>query len=119
MLVAFAHAPSLIVHTLALLYLFIIPIAARCTANASYLYSPFPAFAASPSQSSTEHGLTHSHTQVLTAVLGVASLVFILSARTLRRAVSVSAPEAESNDKDRGHDVLRDNEIDGIEGIQY
>ncbi|KAJ6469095.1 hypothetical protein DFH09DRAFT_1221996 [Mycena vulgaris] len=83
MLVAFAHAPSLVVHALALLYLFIVPIAARRTANATYLYSPFPAFAASPSQSSTEHGLTHSHTQVLTAVLGVASLVFILSARAL------------------------------------
>ncbi|KAJ6605300.1 hypothetical protein DFH09DRAFT_1121121, partial [Mycena vulgaris] len=90
MLVAFAHVPSLVVHALALLYLFIVPIAARRTANASYLYSPFPAIATSPSQSSTEHGLTHSHTQVLRAVLGVASLVFILSARTLGRAFSVS-----------------------------
>ncbi|KAJ6543774.1 hypothetical protein DFH09DRAFT_1173201, partial [Mycena vulgaris] len=90
MLVAFAHAPSLVVHALALLYLFIVPIAARLTANASYLYSHLPTFAAVPSQSSTEHGLTHSHTHILTAVLGVASLVFILSARALRRAVSVS-----------------------------
>ncbi|KAJ6602093.1 hypothetical protein DFH09DRAFT_1069626 [Mycena vulgaris] len=72
MLTAFAHTSSLVVHALVLLYIFAVPTAARRTTNPSY--SRLPAFAAGTSQSSTEHGLTPSHTHILTAVLGVASL---------------------------------------------
>src|ERR1700760_2559620 len=74
---------SLVVHLVSFV-LFIHPISAHRLANTSY-----PLFATIPSQSSTEHALAHLHFQSLSA-LGVACLVFYLSAPALRRAVSVS-----------------------------
>ncbi|KAJ7502284.1 hypothetical protein B0H11DRAFT_2188526 [Mycena galericulata] len=69
----YSRVSSLVVHILLVsLYLFIVPAAARRLTNTPY--TRLPGFAAVASQSSTEHGLTHSHTHTLT-VLGVLSLV--------------------------------------------
>ncbi|KAJ7174997.1 hypothetical protein C8R43DRAFT_975676 [Mycena crocata] len=84
---------SLVVHIVSLvfLYLLVLPAAAHRPANATYPRR-IPAFAAAVhSQSSTEHGLTHSHTHSITVVAGVVlSLVFLYPARALRRAVCAS-----------------------------
>ncbi|KAJ7106168.1 hypothetical protein C8R44DRAFT_745257 [Mycena epipterygia] len=67
---ASARALSLVVHVLLISLYF--PIAARRLANTSYPH--IPTFAAVHAQSSTEHGLTHSHTLSFTVILGVMSL---------------------------------------------
>ncbi|KAJ7805815.1 hypothetical protein B0H14DRAFT_3484669 [Mycena olivaceomarginata] len=56
----FASLSSLVVHlVLATLYLFVVPAVARHLANASY--PSLPALASVHTQSSSEHGLTPSH----------------------------------------------------------
>ncbi|KAJ7082326.1 hypothetical protein C8R44DRAFT_904945 [Mycena epipterygia] len=64
-----ARALSLVAHVLLISLYF--PVAARRLANTSYPY--IPAFAAIHAQSSTEHGLTHSHTLSFTVILRVMS----------------------------------------------
>ncbi|KAJ7504971.1 hypothetical protein B0H11DRAFT_1980047 [Mycena galericulata] len=87
---ALALVLSFVVHLALLVSYRIVPVAApHSVANTSHSpVHPFPAFL---HHSSPENGLTHSHTYCSTAVLGVASLVFIYSARALRRAGSISA----------------------------
>ncbi|KAJ7483896.1 hypothetical protein B0H11DRAFT_1193526 [Mycena galericulata] len=79
---------SLVVYFALLVSLYVPVAARRYVANTSH--SPFHPFPTFPHHSSPEDGLTTSHTYHLTAALGVLSLIYYLSARALRRAVSVS-----------------------------
>jgi hypothetical protein len=82
---------SLVVHALALLYFFAVPVAARRLANNT---CPHLRASASSSQPMTEHGMTNSHTYHIAVALGVTSL--ICSARTLRRAACVSLSNSQA-----------------------
>jgi hypothetical protein len=88
-MLASASVSSLVVHiAFATLYLFVIPAVARRLANISH--TPHHLFLLPP-HLSPGHGLAHSHTFSLATALGVLlSLVFVLSARALRRVASVS-----------------------------
>ncbi|KAJ7076428.1 hypothetical protein C8R44DRAFT_755449 [Mycena epipterygia] len=76
-----ACALSLVVHVLLISLYF--PVATRHLANT--LYPHIPTFAAVHAQSSTEHGLTHSHTLRFTVVLGVSlvGLVMLVKDRAI------------------------------------
>jgi hypothetical protein len=100
---------SLVVHFVFLALCFIIPISAhRLAANISHF--PLHPFSSISYQSSSELGLTHSHTYSLT-VLGVASLVFYLSARTLRHTVSVSPTKKLARARALAEDDTKNNYI--------